>query len=103
MFVAVRYHKAEVVYHGRTMVASKRCHSWRPEAILRRNGDGKVLATAYFGMGTQESTGLEHNFVVFTSKLSVLVAILNVINERNNVARHLGGLQIIPHFAHPIT
>ena len=101
MFVAVRYHKAEVVYHGKTMVASKRCHSWRPEAILRRNGDGKVLATAYFGMGTQESTGLEHNFAVFTSKLSVLVAILK--QERNLGARHLGGLQIIPHFARPIT
>ena len=59
MFVAVRYHKAEVVYHGRTMVASKRCHSWRPEPNLRGNDDGDILATAYFGMGTQESTSAE--------------------------------------------
>ena len=103
MFVAVQYHKAEVVYHGQTMVTSKRCHSWRPEAILRRNGDGKVLAKAYFGMGAQESTGLEHNFVVFTSKLSVLVAILDVIRQEHSVARHLVGLRIIPHFARPIT
>ena len=103
MLVGVRYHKADVVYHGRTIVSSKRCHSWRPEAVLRSNDDGKVIAKSYFGMGTQESTGLEYNFVVFTSKLSALVAILDVIGESSFVNRHLGGLQIIPHFGGPIT
>ena len=38
-----------------------------------------LAATAYFGMGAQEATGLEHSFVVFTPKLSVLVAIVDVL------------------------
>ena len=94
--MSVRYHKADVVYHGRSVMTSKRCHSWRPEANLRDNDTGKILATCYFGMGTQESTGLEHNFVVFTSKLSVLVAILDAVDNSLvkssiSVDRQLGG------------
>ena len=94
MSVGVRYHKAEVVYQDKTILTSKRCHSWRPEAILRSNRDGSVLATAYFGMGTRQSTGLEYNFVAFTSKLSVLVAIMKVIEDK--IERHLGGYK--PHY-----
>ena len=59
-------------------MTSQRCRSWRPEANLR-DEDGVLAATAYFGMGAQEATGLEHNFVVFTPKLSVLVAIVDVL------------------------
>ena len=58
----------------------KRCRSWRPEANLW-DEDGLLAATAYFGMGAQEATGLDHNFVVSTRKLSVLVATMDVLGD----------------------
>ena len=75
----VRYHKADVVYHGQVLMSSKRCHSWRPEANLRFDGD--IVATAYFGMGAQESTGLTENFVFFTKRLSALAAVNTVLQD----------------------
>ena len=40
-----------------------------------------LAATAYFGMGATEATGLEYNFVAFTRKLSVLFAIMDVLGD----------------------
>ena len=51
-----------------------------------------LAATAYFGMGAQEATGLEHNFVMFTRKLSVLVAIMDVLGD-DRVERQARGWQ----------
>ena len=91
MLVSVRYHKADVVYHGQHIMTSQRCRPWRPEANLR-DEDGVLAATAYFGMGAQEATGLEHNFIVFTRKLSVLVAIMDVLGD-DRVERQARGCQ----------
>ena len=77
----VRFHKADVIYHGRFIMASKRCHSWRPEANQRHDGD--IVGSVYFGMGAQESTGLTHDLVLFTRRLSVLRAVVDV--ETNSV------------------
>ena len=84
----VRYHKADVVYHGKVLMSSKRCGSWRPEANLRFDGD--IMATCYFGMGAQESTGLTDNFVFFTRRLSILRAVVQVVENIGGVDRYRG-------------
>jgi hypothetical protein len=43
-------------------------------------------------MGAQECLGIEYSFVVFTSRLSVLVAIADVLGD-NVVKRQHGALQ----------
>lgn len=80
METQVRYHKADVLFHGRLFFTSQRCHSWRPEGTLR-DLDGKMYARVYFGMGAQEALGIEYSFVVFTTRLSVLVAIADVLGD----------------------
>ena len=84
----VRYHKADVIYHGKVLMASKRCGTWRPEANLRFDGD--IMATCYFGMGAQESTGLTDNFVFFTRRLSILRAVVQVVENIGGVDRYRG-------------
>ena len=79
METTVRFHKADVIYHGRFIMASKRCHSWRPEANHRHDGD--IVGSVYFGMGAQESTGLTHDLVLFTRRLSVLRAVVDVLQD----------------------
>ena len=83
----VRYHKAEVVYHGKIIMASKRCHAWRPEANLRYDGD--IVASVYFGMGAQESTGITQDLVFFTRRLSILRAVVTLL-ENIGVSRYVG-------------
>ncbi len=75
----VRFHKADVIYHGKVIMASKRCHSWRPEANLRYDGD--IVASVYFGMGAQESTGLTNDLVLFTRRLSILRAVVTLLED----------------------
>ena len=87
----VRYHKADVIYHGKVLMASKRCGTWRPEANLRFDGD--IMATCYFGMGAQESTGLTDNFVFFTRRLSILRAVVQVVEDIGGVARYRGDVK----------
>ncbi len=70
--VKVAYHKADVQYVGGDVLISKSCWSYRPEGQLWL-GDEKV-AHCYFGMGTHESHPLDHSFVLFGTKISVLVA-----------------------------
>ena len=77
----VAYHKADVVFVDGERRISKQCWSYRPEGQFWI-GDKKV-AHAYFGMGTNASHDKTHNFVVFGTKLSVLVAILNVVRSAN--------------------
>ena len=84
----VRYHKADVIYHGKVIMSSKRCGSWRPEANLRFDGD--IVASVYFGMGAQESTGLTDNFVFFTRRLSILRAVVAVVEDIGGVDRYRG-------------
>ena len=89
--VTVRFHKADVIYHGKTLMSSKRCHSWRPEANLRFDGD--ILAQNYFGMGAQESTGLTYDLVLFTRRLSILRAVVQVLEEDVGVQRYRGDVK----------
>ncbi len=84
----VRYHKADVIYHGKVLMSSKRCGSWRPEANLRFDGD--IMASCYFGMGAQESTGLTDDFVFFTRRLSILQAVVAVVEDIGGVDRYRG-------------
>jgi hypothetical protein len=91
METQIRYHKADVLFHGRMFFTSQRCHSWRPEAT-QRDLDGNLHAKVYFGMGAQECLGIEYSFVVFTSRLSVLVAIADVLGD-NVFKRQRGVLQ----------
>ena len=77
--VKVTYHKADVVFIDGERRVSKQCWSYRPEAQLFLDSSPKMVARAYFGMGTAASHEECWNFVVFGSKLSVLVAIVEVL------------------------
>ena len=84
----VRFHKVDVIHRGKIIMSSKRCHWWRPEANLRFDGD--IVASVYFGMGAQESTGLTDNFVFFTRRLSILRAVVDVVEDIGGVDRYRG-------------
>ena len=75
-FVKVAYHKADVVFIEGERRISKQCWSYRPEGQLW--AANKMTSKAYFGMGTAASHDECHNFVVFGSRLSVLIACIEI-------------------------
>ena len=78
-----------MVYHGKDVLRSKRCGSWRPEAVLLDMSLKKPkIAYCYVGMGGQEATGIEAPLVVFVRRMHVLLAILDVLQINTTIARH---------------